>query len=59
MNVFGERLPVVNDENTQDQNTRHTNIRFIVKVLKTINNHLIAVLNRMDRLKHRIGIILG
>ena len=32
---------------------------WIVKVLKTINNHFIIVLNRMDRLKHRIGIIFG
>ena len=32
---------------------------WIVKVLKTINNHLITVLNRMDRLKHPMGIIFG
>ena len=32
---------------------------WIVKVLKMINNRLITVLNRMDRLKHRIGIIFG
>ena len=32
---------------------------WIVKVLKTINNHLIIVLNRIDRLKHQIGIIFG
>ena len=30
---------------------------WIVKVLKTISNRLFTVLNRMDRLKHRIGII--
>ena len=32
---------------------------WIIKVLKMINNRLITVLNRMDRLKHRIGIIYG
>ena len=32
---------------------------WIIKVLKKINNRLITVLNRMDRLKHRIGIIFG
>ena len=32
---------------------------WIVKVLKTINNHLITVLNGMDRLKHRIRFIFG
>ena len=32
---------------------------WIVKVLKTINNHLITILNRMDQLKHRIRIIFG
>ena len=36
------------------------NYRFwIVKVLKTINNRLITILNRMDRLKHRMEIIFG
>ena len=36
------------------------NYRFwVIKVLKMINNRLIAVVNQMDRLKHRIGIIFG
>ena len=36
------------------------NYRFcIVKVLKTINNLFFTPLNRMDRLKHWIGIIFG
>ena len=36
------------------------NNRFwIVNVLKTINKCLITVLNRIDRLKHRIGNIFG